>query len=100
MGATGLLSKKTGHQIGHVLGVTHHVAKHDIVGQLESSRYAGFFFMLFLSHLDDIICEAKQRPQIVVIGKGERPNPFNGKHADVFSETTIAHQIQGTVGKQ
>ena len=41
MGATGLLSKKTGHQIGHVLGVTHHVAKHYIVGQLESSRYAG-----------------------------------------------------------
>ena len=39
MGATGLLSKKTGHQIGHVLGVTHHVAKHYIVGQLESSRY-------------------------------------------------------------
>ena len=43
MGATGLLSKKTGHQIGHVLGVTHHVAKHYIVGQLESSRYAGRF---------------------------------------------------------
>ncbi len=41
MGATGLLSKKTGHQIGHVRGVTHHVAKHYIVGQLESSRYAG-----------------------------------------------------------
>ncbi len=41
MGATGLLSKKTGHQIGHVLGVTHHVAKHYIVGQLELSRYAG-----------------------------------------------------------
>ncbi len=47
MDATGLLSKKTGHQIGHVRGVTHHVAKHYIVGQLESSRYAGFEQVIF-----------------------------------------------------